>query len=421
MRSLTDLLGYAPLPDGLNTPYFVPLSPPAMPPSMWRAEALTNPGPFPTPASPQLYLTGQSSDQAAQPVTSPDLASGGILGPIFRNGWPPSRGILAGQIPDELPRGQQGSSSGSDDLSTSPNALLLNQEFNQFPLSAFGASPGISESDVQGDPTNLQTGTTTDEPRLGPPQPSPEPQSTSGAPARPEPSLLPRIWGRVKDNFAEAYETPLGPGPEYRAFADRFIRPTGTWMDSINGPVHTLNAALLLDLPELIDAVGRAGGATYNSAIDAFVEQLVSTGVQRGNAERLGRDLKSMPQAFAGAPGAVWPGTPPAPIRVVRQFPGQNHHAISKAPHNALEDHPKLWGYYEHRDDRFVTTAVDRAAHKGWQEWHRDYDNETAKFIEAHPDLTPQQFEAYLSLRYDQPDLAARFPNGLVKKKRLDR
>lgn len=89
------------------------------------------------------------------------------------------------------------------------------------------------------------------------------------------------------------------------------------------------------------------------------------------------------------------------------------HHAISKTIHKALEDHKNLKGIYKARDDRFVTQAIDDAAHKGYQKWHRDLDEEIAKWIRKTDGATPKDFEAYLRQRYSEAKLKAIFPNGL--------
>jgi hypothetical protein len=92
---------------------------------------------------------------------------------------------------------------------------------------------------------------------------------------------------------------------------------------------------------------------------------------------------------------------------------GQLHHGISKRIYNALEDHNLLKGAYEHRDARFATQAVDKDAHKGYQQWHRSLDSEIAQHIRENPEMTPEEFEEFLRTRYREPDLIARFPNGL--------
>ena len=92
---------------------------------------------------------------------------------------------------------------------------------------------------------------------------------------------------------------------------------------------------------------------------------------------------------------------------------GQLHHAISKKIYRALEDHKNLAGHYKARDPRFVTRAVDGAAHRGYQRWHRDLDREVMAWIRDNKKATPAQFEAYLRSLYNRPELRARFPAGL--------
>jgi len=99
----------------------------------------------------------------------------------------------------------------------------------------------------------------------------------------------------------------------------------------------------------------------------------------------------------------------------VVKLTGQLHHAISAKIHKALERHKKLKGKYKYRDPRFTTRAIDSDAHRGYQTWHRNLDDELADWI-SHPDqkyLTPAQFEAKLREIYNRPALLERFPMGL--------
>jgi RHS repeat-associated protein len=91
---------------------------------------------------------------------------------------------------------------------------------------------------------------------------------------------------------------------------------------------------------------------------------------------------------------------------------GQMHHGISKKVHNALQRHPNLRDRYKARDSRFQTQGVDIEAHRGYQSWHRDLDEEVSDWVRSTPEATTQQFESYLIDRYSQPDLSDRFPNG---------
>ena len=92
---------------------------------------------------------------------------------------------------------------------------------------------------------------------------------------------------------------------------------------------------------------------------------------------------------------------------------GQEHHAISKRIHDALENHPNLKGLYKYRDNRFVTQAIDKKAHNGYQSWHIALDKQIEKWVRDNQAATIGDFEAYLLNRYQQADLKAVFPNGL--------
>ena len=93
---------------------------------------------------------------------------------------------------------------------------------------------------------------------------------------------------------------------------------------------------------------------------------------------------------------------------------GQIHHPISKRVYKATQKHPNLSGQYKPRDPRLTTQALNKAAHNGWQKWHRELDGEVADWINepSHANATKEQFEKWLRWRYSQPDLKARFPNG---------
>lgn len=91
---------------------------------------------------------------------------------------------------------------------------------------------------------------------------------------------------------------------------------------------------------------------------------------------------------------------------------GQEHHIISKNIAKALDNHPTLKGSYKPRDPRFVTMAIDSPAHRGYQKWHREVDDEVIKWVERNPKATPKQFESYLRSVYSRPEMKERFPNG---------
>ena len=69
-------------------------------------------------------------------------------------------------------------------------------------------------------------------------------------------------------------------------------------------------------------------------------------------------------------------------------------------------------GHYTARDPRFVTRAADRAAHNGYQKWHRDVDDEVIGWLDDFDNATPLEFETFLRRIYSRPEMRARFPHG---------
>ena len=62
---------------------------------------------------------------------------------------------------------------------------------------------------------------------------------------------------------------------------------------------------------------------------------------------------------------------------------------------------------------RAAAEAADKAAHNGYQKWHRDVDDEVIDWLERYSKATPEEFEAMLRGIYNRPDMRARFPDGL--------
>lgn len=83
----------------------------------------------------------------------------------------------------------------------------------------------------------------------------------------------------------------------------------------------------------------------------------------------------------------------------------------------ALENHKNLKGKFKLRDPRFTARAVDKEAHNGYQDWHRDLDKEVVNKINNNPNFDVKSFTAWLYKRYSQSDLARRFPGGLGENK----
>ena len=91
---------------------------------------------------------------------------------------------------------------------------------------------------------------------------------------------------------------------------------------------------------------------------------------------------------------------------------GQLHHAISRRVHRALEEHRVLRGRYQARDPRFVLRGADAHAHRGYQKWHQDLDDEIVRWLDRNNDVPAERFEAYLRSLYERTELKQRFPRG---------
>jgi len=91
---------------------------------------------------------------------------------------------------------------------------------------------------------------------------------------------------------------------------------------------------------------------------------------------------------------------------------GQRHHVISKPIAKELEEHRTLRGHYKARDPRFVVQARDEQSHCGYQQWHRDVDEEVIGWLRRAKNATPEEFERFLREVYSRPAMRERFPHG---------
>jgi RHS repeat-associated protein len=189
------------------------------------------------------------------------------------------------------------------------------------------------------------------------------------------------------------FADPTGRNPALIALAATTILGFG-----IFAPSDTSQAPA--DLPGMASSVPGIGPALGRLA-EAVLPILERSAPRLASALReLHRDTTGAAKLGSAESGAICPA-------------GQQHHAISRTVHSALEQHPSLAGRYSARDPRFVTRAIDGAAHRGYQQWHRELDREVVEWIQNTPDATTEQFERYLRDLYARPDLAPRFPNGL--------
>ncbi len=95
-----------------------------------------------------------------------------------------------------------------------------------------------------------------------------------------------------------------------------------------------------------------------------------------------------------------------------KSLTGQNHHAISRKIDRALADNPGTAGQYNRNEKQWMTRAATPKDHRGYQTWHRKYDDNAVKWIkEKKPSV--HQFRAYMNRVYSRPAMRQRFPNGL--------
>ena len=88
--------------------------------------------------------------------------------------------------------------------------------------------------------------------------------------------------------------------------------------------------------------------------------------------------------------------------------PGRHRAVIAEG----MEEHPRLRGLYKPRGPRFVSRAKDEQAHCGYQEWHREVDDEVVRWLKHTPGATPKEFMDKLREIYGRPEMIARFPHG---------
>jgi len=89
---------------------------------------------------------------------------------------------------------------------------------------------------------------------------------------------------------------------------------------------------------------------------------------------------------------------------------GQWHHVFSNKVMRAIGDHQVLSGVFKRND--VLLRAFDEASHKGYQTWHRTYDDEVVRWLRGNPLATEQQFLEYLLEFYGRPEMLEKFPGG---------
>lgn len=95
----------------------------------------------------------------------------------------------------------------------------------------------------------------------------------------------------------------------------------------------------------------------------------------------------------------------------------QAHHLLGGKITRALNNHPTLKGAFDYSrtNSKYIYNALDDAAHKGYQSWHRQYDATVVKWLQNNPAATSAQFDKYLHNLHQQPWLKSRISNVNLK------
>jgi RHS repeat-associated protein len=96
---------------------------------------------------------------------------------------------------------------------------------------------------------------------------------------------------------------------------------------------------------------------------------------------------------------------------------GQIHHLISNKISRALDNHPALKGAFDYgrKNLKYQYKALNEAAHKGYQKWHRKYDDIVVKWIQDNPNASVKSFDNFLHNLHQQDWLKDIIPNVKLK------
>jgi len=92
----------------------------------------------------------------------------------------------------------------------------------------------------------------------------------------------------------------------------------------------------------------------------------------------------------------------------------QRHHLLSERILRALKSHPKLAGVFRKANPKLVFRAASKAAHKGYQLWHRAVDDVIVNWIRSNPTAGKTEFINFLRKVYQSPSISAKIPNVLL-------
>jgi hypothetical protein len=89
---------------------------------------------------------------------------------------------------------------------------------------------------------------------------------------------------------------------------------------------------------------------------------------------------------------------------------GQMHHILSTKTMRELGEHPTLRGIFK-RDD-MITQALDMPSHNGYQQWHRQLDDEVVEWLQLNQNSGKEDFLQFLKDIYSRDDMRQRFPGA---------
>jgi hypothetical protein len=92
----------------------------------------------------------------------------------------------------------------------------------------------------------------------------------------------------------------------------------------------------------------------------------------------------------------------------------QSHHLVPKKAMKLIEKNPNL-AKLNRDHPMLVIQAKDLEAHKGYQTWHRIYDDKLVTWLGDHPKATREEFFKFLHGLNQEAEVASRIPGVNLK------
>ena len=90
---------------------------------------------------------------------------------------------------------------------------------------------------------------------------------------------------------------------------------------------------------------------------------------------------------------------------------GQQHHILSNKIMSELGRHRILKDIFKRNQS--IVQALDLGSHRGYQTWHRAYDDDVVRWLRSHETATAEEFLNYLNVLYSTPEMRRQFPKAL--------